>query len=155
VILLDDGFQHLAITRNHDVVLLDYNDDPERDTLLPAGRWREPVSAISRADTIVITKVPSTPDKSRLAAFDRIIEAYAPHATRSGCRFEPGRIKPFAGDAVSLNADEIAGLKISAFCGIARPESFFAMLEQLGAKIVARRAFPDHHWYSANDIAEI
>src|SRR5437868_6802284 len=87
VILLDDGFQHLPIVRDQDVVLLDYQDDPEKAALLPAGRWREPVSSISRADWIVITKVPDVPDQHRIDAFDRVIKRYAPDAWISQCSF--------------------------------------------------------------------
>jgi tetraacyldisaccharide 4'-kinase len=152
VLLLDDGFQHLPIARDHDVVLLDYNDDPERDLLLPAGRWREPVSAIARGHTIVISKVPTNPDAERMAAFDRVINKYAPNAQRTTCSLEPKRLTPFASGDVTLNPRELKGLKVTAFCGIARPESFFDQLKELGAEVVGQRTFPDHHWYRENDM---
>src|SRR4030095_1263679 len=61
VLILDDGFQHLPVTRDADLVLIDYHDEPEKDALLPAGRLREPLSALSRADHVVITRVPENP----------------------------------------------------------------------------------------------
>ncbi|MBX9690100.1 MAG: tetraacyldisaccharide 4'-kinase, partial [Candidatus Obscuribacterales bacterium] len=68
VIVLDDGFQHLKLSRDFDVVVYDYNDDPKNLQLLPAGRLREPLASISRADCLVISKVPDNPDPARLSA---------------------------------------------------------------------------------------
>jgi tetraacyldisaccharide 4'-kinase len=87
-----------------------------------------------------------------MAAFDTIISKYAPHAQRTICAFQPRRLMPYAAGEVSLNPRELKGLRVTAFCGIARPESFFNQLEDLGAELVGRRTFPDHHWYRENDL---
>lgn len=152
VILLDDGFQHLAIERAHDLVLIDYNDDPAGDSLLPAGRLREPISALTRATWVVITKVPANPKQARLSYLEEIVHERAERANITSCRFTPDRLRPLGEGDVTLSAGSLAGVKVVALSGIARPRSFIDLLLDLKADVVRQRSFPDHHWWRSSDI---
>ncbi len=149
VIVLDDGFQHIRLERDLDVVLVDYNDDPENDMLLPAGRLREPLSALNRARVVVITKVPSNPDNARLAKLRSLIHSYAERAEIAEARFVPKRLRTNNGVAP---LEQLRGQRVVAFCGVARPEGFAATLNQLGCTVVHLKSFSDHHWYTPDEL---
>jgi tetraacyldisaccharide 4'-kinase len=125
--ILDDGFQHRALARDFDIVLLTPED--AADSLLPHGRLREPLSAVRRADAVVLA---------------------------SGV----------SGDAFSLQGKFVwqARRGISpqfvpshpvAFCGIARPQTFFQQLRTSGIQPVAEASYRDHHAYTEQDIREL
>lgn len=155
VLLLDDGFQHFPIARNSDVVLIDYNDDLAKDRLLPAGRLREPLSALARADWVIVTKVPPSPDLERLFSIRSLIAQHAPNAHVSSCRMIPHAVQTLESPDVVLSNDTLKGTKVFAFSGIARPSAFTDQLAELGAQVVGRRSFGDHHWYTHEDMAEL
>jgi tetraacyldisaccharide 4'-kinase len=132
--LLDDGFQHRQLHRDIDILLLNRRDST--DSLLPAGNLREPLKAARRATLIAIP----TPDESLGGAAE--LETALRNWGWQGPIWRLHRkmeIPPVAGPVV-------------AFCGIARPEQFFAGLEAAGLHIAARIAFPDHHRYTARDL---
>lgn len=155
VLLLDDGFQHVAVQRDDNILLLDYNDDPLKDALLPSGRLRESLPAISRATQVVITKVPQQPDNAVIEHLQAVVKKYAPGSRVSLCRFVPEKVRPLASQEQPRSMTEMKGLRVAAFCGLARPESFFSTIESLGCQVVARLPFSDHHWYGKNDLQEI
>jgi tetraacyldisaccharide 4'-kinase len=126
--LLDDGFQHRQLYRDVNILLLDRRD--WQDTLLPAGNLREPLKAIRRASVIAIpADVPEL--EAKLKAW--------------GWQGPVWRLRR------NLEIPTVSG-PMAAFCGIARPEQFFAGLEAAGLQLVLRRAFPDHHRYTARDL---
>ncbi len=129
--LLDDGFQHRQLHRDLDIVLVGEGD--LEDKLLPAGRLREPVSALTRADLIMIPEALSR-------------EKIRTHETCVSALFKVVR-------TMSLGGKPDGG--IVAFCGIARPHGFFAGLRAAGVNVVGERAFRDHHAYSEADVAEL
>ncbi|HEY9684395.1 MAG TPA: tetraacyldisaccharide 4'-kinase [Oculatellaceae cyanobacterium] len=160
VIVLDDAFQHLKIKRDADIVLWDYNDDIEQQSLLPAGRLREPLAALNRASSVVITKVPQVPDPGRLERFSRVIHQYNRTATIGLVRFNANKVVTFDDSHVIstlANSDDICSLpaRALAFCGLARPEPFYAELQRLNVEIVDRVSFGDHHWYSESDVSRL
>ncbi|MBY0548217.1 MAG: tetraacyldisaccharide 4'-kinase [Candidatus Obscuribacterales bacterium] len=155
VLLLDDGFQHLKVSRQIDVVLYDYNDDPETAKLLPGGRLREPLSALGRAHYVVITKVPDVACPVRMAAIRNTIGKYAPHAAITACQFVPDGVQRIYTRQNVAITTKLNGARVVAFCGIARPETFFQQLSRLGAEPVASSTFPDHHWFSENELANL
>ena len=126
--ILDDGFQHRQLHRDVDVLLLDARD--LRDRLLPAGNLREALQAARRADVIAIP------------ADEPQMEAQLP-----GWGWE-GPVWRLQRHMQVLQADG----PVFAFCGIARPEQFFAGLEANGIRLAAHRAFRDHHRYTAGDL---
>jgi tetraacyldisaccharide 4'-kinase len=125
--ILDDGFQHRTLFRDFDIVLVTPED--ARDRLLPAGRLREPLSSLRRADAVVLTGGAS-----------------------------PGSF-PLDGKLVWRAQRGILPNHVPeravAFCGIARPQGFFLQLRTAGIEPVAEAVYRDHHAYTARDIAEL
>lgn len=125
--LLDDGFQHRRLHRDFDVVLLTPGD--REDSLLPTGRLREPLSSLSRADAIVLPE--DMPANGLPLTSQHIWRVSRP-----------------------LGLPGIEETCV-AFCGIARPEQFFAQLRAAGVNLVATLAFGDHHRYGASDVQQL
>jgi len=162
--VLDDGFQHFQLHRDVDVVLVDATD-PFGGGLLPAGRAREPRSALRRADLLVITRAVRTPGLeaalrrySRAPIFyattvwDELVPLTTPEgAHASGSAEEGGPAQPPA----SPNGQP----RYFAFCGIGNPDAFFSDLRRwsdlLRGTVVGEKAFPDHHRYSPEDLSAV
>lgn len=126
--LLDDGFQHRQLHRDIDIVLLNRAD--WQDRLLPAGNLREPRQALRRAHVLAIPA--AEPElETELRAW--------------------GWAGPIWRLRRPMEIPRIDG-PVVAFCGIARPEQFFAGLEASGLGVAGRHAFPDHHRYAARDL---
>ncbi len=150
IIILDDGFQHLKLKRNLDIVLVDAADPFGNGKLFPAGILREPIESLQRAHAVVLTRAES-PDAAE--EFRKTIS-----------RFTRARIftaQQRAADLIERNSGEIkplsalGGARVLAFSGIARPLSFTATLRSLGAVVAAECAYPDHHGYSKTDLAAV
>ena len=132
IFLLDDGFQHLRLKRDLDIVLIDVTN-PWGGGLFPLGQRREPLEALSRASAIVLTRVPPKALTSGIARTIRRYNANVP-IFRS-------RMVPEHRDSPEK--------KVGAFCGIGSPASFWRTLEDItGLNVVYRRTFRDHHKYS-------
>ncbi|MGD9680854.1 MAG: tetraacyldisaccharide 4'-kinase [Candidatus Obscuribacterales bacterium] len=152
ILVLDDGFQHIQLERDLDIVLVDYNDDLEQECVLPAGRLREPLSGMRRATDIVITKVPGAPDENRLRKLESAITSLAPRARLSSARFLPSGLSGSSGDH---SLEMLSGKKVICVSGIARPESFRNTLTGLGAEIAGSAEYGDHYWFDSSDIDHI
>ena len=125
--LLDDGFQHRQLARDFDIVLVNASDI--HDTLLPAGRLREPLSALHRADAIVLTN----------------------EATVRGLPLRDQQVWRVSRSVVIPDIQE----PCFAFCGIARPERFFNDLKAKPVTLAGTLAFPDHHRYTRADVHKL
>ena len=137
VMLLDDGFQHFALGRNVDLLVLPASDLD--DAVLPSGRLREPLDAASSADCVLVPG--SLEDVSRVAAtFDRM---------------PVFRVTNHVGSLQRVGACAPPGTRVVAVAGIARPERFFTTLCEQGFEIVRELRFPDHHWFSSDDLDRI
>jgi len=134
--LMDDGFQHRGLARTVDVVVV--TEEDLDDALLPAGNRREPLAALRRADVVVVRQE----ERERVEA--RVRGLMRRDATLSSVRREL-RFAEGAG----------AGARPLAFCAIARPEGFWAMLAKAGCELVETVAFGDHHSYDMADIERI
>jgi tetraacyldisaccharide 4'-kinase len=131
--LLDDGFQHRQLARNVDIVVIHRSDLGER--LLPAGRLREPLSSLRRADVIVLRQEDAELESSLRPYAKRECLFWRAHRTLS----LPDSPSNFMKRAV-------------AFCSIARPAEFFTALAAAGVEMVERISFRDHHRYTKADI---
>lgn len=158
VIILDDGFQHIKIRRDFDLVLWDFNDKPDKAMLVPSGRLREPLGGLSRASDIVITKVPENGAEAEVERLTVELAQLAPQANIYSCRFAPAYLTGYARDgqlAQPIKLTELAGKKVYSLCAIARPEGFLRVLADLGVVPVRVRQFADHHWFSSAQMSEI
>jgi tetraacyldisaccharide 4'-kinase len=150
VAVLDDAFQHRKVARLGDVVLLSA-DTPEAPVrLLPAGPYREPLSALRRATLVIITRKAASLDRARVIAARASV--WAPNA--------PVAIMHLVLDAV-VRADQaaepvtaMAGRRVMAIAGVGNAVAFGAQLAQAGA-LVRLRAFPDHYPFAATDAATL
>jgi tetraacyldisaccharide 4'-kinase len=127
--LLDDGFQHAQLHREVDIVLVSARD--LKDKLLPAGNLREPLDALRRATILAIPA-----ENAELAA---------------ELSSERGWTGPIWRLHRRMEVPTVDG-SVVAFCGIARPDQFFAGLQNAGLQLAARIAFPDHHRYTQADL---
>ena len=125
--LLDDGFQHRGLARDFDIVLVMPED--ARDQLLPAGRLREPLQSLSRADAVVLTSGAS-PESFPL-------QGKLVWRVRRGISL------------VNVPARPIV------FCGIARPQNFLLQLRTAGVEPVAQALYRDHHGYTERDVRDL
>jgi len=146
--LLDDGFQHLALARDLDIVLLDSSRPPWEDDLLPAGRLREPASALARAGMIVLTRVQAW------TKVEPLLEGVRRYAPRAETYLARTRLVGFR-NAASSDARPQGPETLLAFAGVGSPEAFFADLCVAGFKVVATAPFPDHHRYSGRDLRRL
>jgi tetraacyldisaccharide 4'-kinase len=153
VVILDDGFQHLAIARDENVVLVDAMDDASSAALLPRGRLREPWSALSRATAVVITRVEHAAPGA-VDAVEQRVRLCRADLQVFRVRFEAvGLIEAGTGRDQSL--DPLRGTAVLAVAGIGRFESFTGLLERCGARLVDTIRYPDHHPFSGADVERI
>lgn len=146
--LLDDGFQHLQLARDVNLLLVDAASPLPNERVLPAGLLREPVSAMERADLIVVTRVGTA--KEAIAATNDFAgrPVYMASTKLLGFR-RRGREEKL------ISREEIGAGPFFAFCGIGNPEAFYKDLEKWGLWVAGKRAFRDHHLYQQGDGAEL
>lgn len=149
-VVLDDGFQHLALHRDVNLLLVDASAPDDLQALLPAGRLREPLAAAARATLVCLTRV------DQADTLDPIV-----HAMAAGCadrpasvRFAPERfVNVVSGATVAL--EDVKGRATLIFSGIGNSRSFRATVAGLGVGIADEIRFPDHHAYGADDLERI
>ena len=151
VLVLDDGFQHLRMKRDLDLLLLDSKRPFGNGYCIPRGTLREPVRQMKRATAIVLTRWPET----RSTAPERsITEACAEGRPMFKCRHVPEALFP-AGKELPLEPSSLKGRRLFAFSGLGRNESFQETIGQLKGHLVGFSEFPDHHGYSHRDLRSI
>ncbi len=149
VVVLDDGFQHRALERHLDIVMLDSASPLGNGRLLPAGPLRERPSALRRARVMVLSRWSESSDGMRRTSEARLRDL-APGAAFARCSLEPTGLWS-RGDC-QVPAGDVAHAGCLAFCGIARPTSFRRQLSRLGVEPLALRAFRDHHRYTSLEL---
>jgi tetraacyldisaccharide 4'-kinase len=147
IFLLDDGFQHLQLARDLDIVLIDASR-PMKQQLLPAGPMREPLSALTRAGIIIFTRTENTPGAKE--ALQRL--SNLPIFTASSRLLGFRRFK----DEDRLQTVlEFGSGPFFAFCGIGNPEAFVRDLQRWGIVPAGHMFFADHHRYTLEDVQAI
>ena len=145
--ILDDGFQHLSLARDLDIVALDATQPISEWGLLPAGRQREPLSSLKRAQIVVITRSEAA---QSTALKDRVLKVN-PKARIFLCQtVVQGWLDAWTGQAVAH--ERLRTQKVAAFCGIGNPQAFFDDLRRWGFSVAGETAFPDHHLYTGAEI---
>ena len=144
--VLDDGFQHLRIGRDLDIVTIDATNPWGDGGLLPHGRLREEVTGLSRAGCIVITRAEQVESLIYLKQSVQKLTS-APIFTS---RMVTSRMRTIRGDLVEK--DVLPGEPIGAFCGVGNPASFFTHLQREGWRLVFSHTFSDHHVYKQREV---
>jgi len=148
MLILDDGFQHLVLERNLDVVLLDAHNPFGNGSLLPLGPLREPPAHLERADAIVLTRA-EDPEKS--SGTHSKITGLFPGKPVFSCIHRLTELSMgLNGQRIPIEA--LRGRKAIAFAGIARPESFIHLLREAGVVVSRSFGFPDHYQYQEADM---
>jgi tetraacyldisaccharide 4'-kinase len=142
--VLDDAFQHLQLARDVDIVMIDATNPFGH--LLPAGRLREPKTALARSDLIVVTRSSHSP----------AVEAAVRRETNAPIFYAQAELDSvYSPSHAHLASHDAREQKLFAFCGIGNPAAFVADLRGWGFQIVGHKFFPDHYRYTSGDIHEI
>jgi tetraacyldisaccharide 4'-kinase len=147
VFVLDDGFQHLRIARDLDVVTVDATNPFGGGELLPNGRLRERLSGLSRADCVVITRSDQAGDPTSIKD---AVRKFVGNRPVFASRMVTAGLRQVGGD--HINVSELLDRPVGSFCGVGNPASFFTHLREDGFKVSFSRAFIDHYKYSQTDI---
>jgi tetraacyldisaccharide 4'-kinase len=153
VLILDDGFQHLRIARDLDIVTVDATNPFGGGRLLPRGLLREPARGLTRADLIVITRADQSGDIDRLRTEIEHLSGGRPvllSQTRS--RGVRALTREGTGEVLSINA---LPQPFAAFCAIGNPGAFFAQVKSEGHALACTRTFADHHVFRQSDVEAI
>jgi len=153
VLILDDGFQHWRIKRDLDIVSINATDPFGNGKIIPAGILREPISALKRADIIVLTKV-NLVDEKDIVGIKNIIQGVASDVEIFEAEYKAVSLTE-TGKNEERNLDYIVNKKVCAVAAIGDNNSFFRMLSDLGAEITGKFSFPDHHKYTRSNIKDI
>jgi tetraacyldisaccharide 4'-kinase len=148
LLLLDDGYQHISLKRDLNILLIDEKRQFGNGLLLPMGPLREPFAGISRADLIVIS---GCSEQGRRDNLVELIRETAPAKPILHSRHLPDKILfPQTGEVHSPHI--LAGKNVIAFAGIAYSDDFLEMITGLGAQVVEFTGYPDHHAYNDSDL---
>jgi tetraacyldisaccharide 4'-kinase len=151
-ILLDDGFQHVGLHRDVDLLLIDATDVSGLDQVLPAGRLREPLEAARRATAVVITRAGQQADVDQVLR--RLRTVLDPLPLTAQTVFQPTELLSITtGDGLSL--EWCRGKTALLVSAVGHAASFRGTAEALGLKVLEEAAYPDHHRYTRDEVARI
>ncbi|MCD6378548.1 MAG: tetraacyldisaccharide 4'-kinase [Planctomycetes bacterium] len=145
VLIMDDGFQHLKLKRDLNIVLIDATNPFNWGVYLPIGKLREPISALQDAHIVIITRSNEVSSGNLQLLRDTISSRFA-HLPIYTADHKPLRIIDEKGQQLSPQA--INGKRVCAFCGIGNADSFFRLLDRLGARVSVKLRFRDHVHYN-------
>ncbi len=145
-LVLDDGFQHLALNRDLDILLFDYFRPLGNGHLFPAGELREPASETRRADIVCFTHYSGGSINFDPRLLNSIPQIKTHFRLDSIIRMD---------DEEALDMEILKNEPVAAFCGIARPEGFRKILLDSQIQLKFFKSFPDHHPYTSQDIKEL
>lgn len=146
--LLDDGFQHLRLARDVEIVLIDASNPFGGGALLPSGLLREPPSALSRADIVVITRSERSPaSEAVVRRFNQGPIFYA--------QTELNGVFQLKEKDLGAEKADWRRRKFFVFCAIGNPAAFLVDLRGWGIAVVGSVAYPDHHTYSQKDADDL
>lgn len=152
LLILDDGFQHRRLHRDLDIVLIDALNPFGYGRLLPRGLLREPIASLKRANLVVLTRADQCPpdDKQRIL---NQIAGFRGEQPVIEVRFAP--VGLLNANGTTTKFESLNGRPVLAFCGIGNPEGFQKTLQQTELSVAEFVTFPDHHPYTADDLASL
>jgi tetraacyldisaccharide 4'-kinase len=152
VLVLDDGYQHLALGRDLNILLIDATDPFGGFEMPPFGRLREPLYGMRRADAVLVTRADRPFDQGQALSIvkhfcgDRIPVMYFYSSILNLRHLESGEVYPSA---------KFVGWNVAVVCGIGNPEAFTEDILQAGINIVSESFFADHHAFTQNDLEKV
>jgi tetraacyldisaccharide 4'-kinase len=158
VLILDDGFQHLAVARSLDLVLFDADHFAGNSRVFPGGELREPISALRRCDAFVLTGVTATNQQRADACTQLLTTRFGGkpvvHVYRRYSQFRRYEISPGGPRSTVVGLADIPR-PLSCFCAIARPERLAAALAAENIEVTEFTWFPDHHRISEKELVAL
>jgi tetraacyldisaccharide 4'-kinase len=152
VVVMDDGFQHLRLRRDLDVVLIDATNPFGFGRCLPRGLLREGTWALRDADAVVLTHADAVCPEA-VHGFRARLKHLAPHASVHLAAHRP--VRAIDGEGREQEVSALAGLSAMAFCGIGSPASFFDSLRNLGVRLAGTLALDDHVAYGREELSRV
>ncbi len=150
-LVLDDGFQHRTLAKDLEILVVSGRAPWGNARVFPRGTLREPLSAIGRAQAVVVTN-PVAPET--IAEVTAVVRRHHPTAPVLAARYELEEAsEPLRGRRVPVA--ELAGRRLLAFAGLGSPEGFAHTVDATGIRRVGFVEFPDHHWFTPADVAEL
>ena len=151
ILLLDDGFQHVALARDIDIVLIDALNPFGGGRIFPLGRLREPLAALARAQIVVVTRA----ELSDLGCtLEGQVRRWNPTAPIFHARLEPAAwVEHRTGRRYLLSEQPFD--RAGAFCGLGNPQSFYRTLERMGVRLADWLQFRDHHRYWPHELRHL
>ncbi len=152
VLVLDDGYQHLALSRDLNILLIDATDPLGGFEMVPFGRLREPLYGLKRADAIIITRADKPFDQGQIQGIikyycgDKVPVMYFYSTITSLRHLATGEV---------YDAGDLAGWNIAVLCGIGNPLAFAEDILQIGINIVSENFFEDHHPFTQEDVDRV
>jgi tetraacyldisaccharide 4'-kinase len=152
-VIVDDGLQHRRLHRDAEVVMVDARAPFGNGSVLPGGPLREPPGGLARASVIVLTHGETLEAGQRQTVLTQVRAFRLPVPVVWAEHVATG-VRPVTGGALAP-AESLAGRDLFLFCGIASPEGFRQTVETLGGRVSGVLAFPDHHDFTATDMARV
>jgi 3-deoxy-D-manno-octulosonic-acid transferase len=150
VLFLDDGFQHLQLHRDFDLVLIDALRPFGGGHLVPLGGLREPLDGMARADAFLITRADEVPNTK---AIESVVRGYNAAAPIFHARTVPAKWRDAGG--AEWEPDRFKDNRAVAFCGLGNPQAFWKTLRRLRIEPVACYEYEDHHQYTPAEIRRL
>jgi tetraacyldisaccharide 4'-kinase len=151
VVLLDDGHQHIKIKRKINIIIFDALMPISEYQVAPMGYMREGFHALKDADFVAIGRSDQVTLERLIQLKDFLVPHLPPHVSIAECGHAP--IGLFSGESnLKYSLSDIPKLKIVAIAGIGNPQSFYKLLEKLGARILMKETFADHHFFTLEEI---
>lgn len=154
VVLLDDGFQHLQIHRSFNIVLFDATMEMKLYKTAPLGYLREGLSALRDADALIITRADMVSEEKIKNLIGLISHHFHHKPSIALTSYRPLGVFDVH-DKYIFSNHELKGLKAIAVTAIASPEAFYRYLESFGVTILERVSFPDHYFFTPEDVNEL
>ncbi len=149
-LLLDDGFQHLRLARNLDIVTIDALNPFGYEHIVPRGMLREPLESLKRADMIMLTHADQC-NQDKIAATINRLREIAGQIPIVETVHKPICLESSKSNE-TMDITWLQGKKVFAFCAIGNPVSFRKSIESLGGELLGFRVFPDHHVYTPSEL---
>ncbi len=144
--LLDDGFQYRKLYRNLNIVVMGAREFERKIRLLPAGIFREPLSALKRANILIINY---SDDMVNFSEIKSKIQTKYSHLKVFGAYYKLKRIFDLNGKEIPISA--LQNQKIAALAAIGYPQGFFNQIQKSGIRVIKTIAYPDHYEFTKNE----
>jgi len=151
VVVLDDGFQNRTIDKDLEILVVNGRAPWGSGRLFPRGTLREPLGALRRAHTIVVT---NPPPGDEIGPIERAIRRHGAAAPILTAAYQPLEARR-AGSGERLAPPALAGRRLLAFAGLGFPRGFAETLVAASVQVAGLAEFADHHWYSAQDLSAL